>query len=526
MTNALTAGDNDARATGNTAKAPGVKVEDDARSEKKSNGPATDEGGDAEVVERTGGERWAATFNATQTPGPGVSTTATGTSGIVIDLSAVAVASSNGCLRQGIMEAVVDVGGSGASATKGVSVPIAEATTVRTPGKLQRAKQPADTKDASGQTAVVRAAVDMSKVAMVSMAAWHVPTHAAASQTPIGSAKGASDLSAGTKGKVPVPTPVEATTEGVVGAAAISSGAAGVDQDTSIPSPAEVFVAAFDPPAIAGSAGVSGISSAAGGGLAVGKAMPTTAAVVRDSGSLPAAGEVSAATSSASGGMDTSSRPAANGIQTAPSVQGDPSKVGAALVTPRAMDGIATQTLVQTIAHQAASPQRPDAAAPPTMAAAKAQELPAAAHSAGEDLAGASGINSAKVIQTMGETEMHVAMHSVEFGDISIRTALNQQQMVAQISLDHSDLSQAISSHLSTMQAKLGQEYGLQASIQISNQGSSLSGGQGESSQRDQQRFAGSTQGRTVSSQQIDESSSSSVAPISAGSGHGLDIRI
>jgi hypothetical protein len=512
MTNALTAGDNDARATGNTAKAPGVKVEDDARSEKKSNGPATDEGGDAEVVERTGGERWAATFNATQTPGPGVSTTATGTSGIVIDLSAVAVASSNGCLRQGIMEAVVDVGGSGASATKGVSVPIAEATTVRTPGKLQRAKQPADTKDASGQTAVVRAAVDMSKVAMVSMAAWHVPTHAAASQTPIGSAKGASDLSAGTKGKVPVPTPVEATTEGVVGAAAISSGAAGVDQDTSIPSPAEVFVAAFDPPAIAGSAGVSGISSAA--------------TVVRDSGSLPAAGEVSAATSSASGGMDTSSRPAANGIQTAPSVQGDPSKVGAALVTPRAMDGIATQTLVQTIAHQAASPQRPDAAAPPTMAAAKAQELPAAAHSAGEDLAGASGINSAKVIQTMGETEMHVAMHSVEFGDISIRTALNQQQMVAQISLDHSDLSQAISSHLSTMQAKLGQEYGLQASIQISNQGSSLSGGQGESSQRDQQRFAGSTQGRTVSSQQIDESSSSSVAPISAGSGHGLDIRI
>jgi hypothetical protein len=190
------------------------------------------------------------------------------------------------------------------------------------------------------------------------------------------------------------------------------------------------------------------------------------------------------------------------------------------------MDGVATQTLVQTIAHQAASPQQTDAAAPPTMAAAKAQELPVAAHSVGEDIAGASGINSAKVIQTMGETEMHVAMHSVEFGDISIRTALNQQQMVAQISLDHNDLSQAISSHLSTMQAKLGQEYGLQASIQISNQGSSLSGGQGESSQREQQRFAGSTQGRTVSSQQIDESSSSSVAPISAGSGHGLDIRI
>ena len=35
---------------------------------------------------------------------------------------------------------------------------------------------------------------------------------------------------------------------------------------------------------------------------------------------------------------------------------------------------------------------------------------------------------------------MRVGMHSTEFGDISIRTTLSQQQMLAQISLDHSDL--------------------------------------------------------------------------------------
>jgi hypothetical protein len=420
------------------------------------------------------------------------------------------------------MEAVVDVGGSGASATKGVSVPNAEATTVRTLGKQELAKQPANTKDTIGQTAVAPAVVDLSKVAMAS---WHVPALDATCETPTGIARDTSEGSAESKRKTPAPSPAGGKTGVDVGAAIVSSGTAGVDQSVSSPSAAETVAANFDLPAIAGLSGICIISSK-DGGLAAGKAMPKTATVVGDSGSLPPAGEVGVAKTSASGAIDTSSHPVASGIQTAPSVQSDPSKAGAALVTPRAMDGVATQTLVQTIAHQAASPQQTDAAAPPTMAAAKAQELPVAAHSAGEDIAGASGINSAKVIQSMGETEMHVAMHSVEFGDISIRTALNQQQMVAQISLDHNDLSQAISSHLSTMQAKLGQEYGLQASIQISNQGSSLSGGQGESSQREQQRFAGSTQGRTVSSQQIDESSSSSVAPISAGSGHGLDIRI
>jgi hypothetical protein len=436
------------------------------------------------------------------------------------------VSTSNRNLPQAIVNAAMKDGVSVANSIGGVNVAAGEGTTVGTAGKRERAKEPADTKDASGLKAAVSAVVDLSKVAVVTMASWHVPTHDNASQAPAGIVKGTSDGTAEVKGKTSVPTSVAGTKEGVVGAAVVSSGTAGVDQVSPAPSPAEVFVADSNLPTLAGLAGVSGIASAAGVELAPGKAMPKGAAAVGDSGNLPPAGGVSGAKSSGGSALDTSSHPVANGIQTAPSAQGDPSKVGAGLATSRAMDGVATQTVVQTTAHQAASPQRPDVAAAGTMPAAKAQGLPTAAHLASEDVAGASGINSARVIQTMGETEMHVGMHSEEFGDISIRTSLSQQQMVAQISLDHNDLSQVISSHLSTMQARLGQEYGLQASIQISNQGSSLSGGQGESSPRDPQQFAQSRQGRTLTPEEGKESSSSIVALTHAGSGHGLDIRI
>ena len=89
---------------------------------------------------------------------------------------------------------------------------------------------------------------------------------------------------------------------------------------------------------------------------------------------------------------------------------------------------------------------------------------------------------------------MHVGMRSAEFGDISIRTSISQQQLVAQIVLlDHSDLSQAISAHVSTMQTKLGEDSGLHTSIEVHNLGSSPSGEQGQSSPREQRGFTPST---------------------------------
>jgi hypothetical protein len=99
-----------------------------------------------------------------------------------------------------------------------------------------------------------------------------------------------------------------------------------------------------------------------------------------------------------------------------------------------------------------------------------------------------SSINSSKLIQTMSESEMRVGMHSTEFGNISIRTTVSQQQMLAQISLDHGDLGQAISAHASSVQTKLGNDSGLRTLIEVNQQGASSSGGSGSAPQREQQQ--------------------------------------
>jgi hypothetical protein len=61
--------------------------------------------------------------------------------------------------------------------------------------------------------------------------------------------------------------------------------------------------------------------------------------------------------------------------------------------------------------------------------------------------------------------------------------------MLAQISLDHSGLSQAILAHVASVQTKLGNDYGLDTLIQVSHQSASMAG-QDSSQQREQRAFA------------------------------------
>lgn len=97
------------------------------------------------------------------------------------------------------------------------------------------------------------------------------------------------------------------------------------------------------------------------------------------------------------------------------------------------------------------------------------------------EIAGMSGISTAKLIQNMSGTEMRVGMHSSEFGDISIRTSISQQQMQTQISVDHNELGNALSAHIPSMQAKMGSDYGLHATIEVNQGGASFSSDGGRS---------------------------------------------
>jgi len=143
----------------------------------------------------------------------------------------------------------------------------------------------------------------------------------------------------------------------------------------------------------------------------------------------------------------------------------------------------------------------------------------------GTDAAGSSGINAAKLIQTLGETGMSVGMHSSEFGNISIRTSVSPLQMLTQISLDHGDLSQAISSHVSSMQTKLENDYGLHTVIEVNRQGTSSSGESGNSAQRDQKEFVRSVRTENAAVPAESEIGLPAAALVGASDGLRLDIR-
>jgi hypothetical protein len=143
----------------------------------------------------------------------------------------------------------------------------------------------------------------------------------------------------------------------------------------------------------------------------------------------------------------------------------------------------------------------------------------------GDEQTATSGINASKLIQTLSETEMRVGMHSAEFGNISIRTSVSQQQVLAQISLDHGDLGQAITGLISSMQTKLGNDYGLQTLIQVNHQDASFAGGQGSSPQRDQSALTPSGRAESVAVPAELDVGISPGALASAGHRYRLDIR-
>jgi hypothetical protein len=142
-----------------------------------------------------------------------------------------------------------------------------------------------------------------------------------------------------------------------------------------------------------------------------------------------------------------------------------------------------------------------------------------------DDAAPASGINAARVMQSMGGTEMRVGMHSTEYGDISIRTSLSPQQMTTQISVDHIELGQAISAHASGVQARFQEQYGMQTSIEVNRQGAALSGGSGDSPQREQQGFVRSARVENAAVSTEPDVGLSQLAMVGADSGYRLDIR-
>lgn len=96
-------------------------------------------------------------------------------------------------------------------------------------------------------------------------------------------------------------------------------------------------------------------------------------------------------------------------------------------------------------------------------------------------------INAARVIQSMNRSEMRIGIQSAEFGAISIRTSVSQQNVSAAIAVNHSELGKTILAYIPSMREKFG-ELGFKADVEI-NQGASSSSGDRHSSSREEQKL-------------------------------------
>ena len=310
------------------------------------------------------------------------------------------------------------------------------------------------------------------------------------------------------------------------GAAGTSSGSTDIAARISALSAGQAFVLPMDLPMFAapGVTANSGLSASSGvekvASSSSGSKNPLLAGTA-DTGTAKS-------TEGTSGPGDASSHSAQNSGQQQQNAQADSWQ--AISVAPRVIDSGASQVQAQAVAAHApaveiatahSSTEVSNVASRPT----GQQELPGSVHSEGAESLGPSSINTAKLMQSMSQSEMQVGMRSTEFGDISIRTSVSQQQMLAQISLSHSELSQAISAHVSSVQSKLGEEYGLHASIEVSNSGSLTSGDGGSSSQRDQRGFSQSAWAGNAAAPAEEETGLSLGAMVSTGNGNRLDIR-
>jgi hypothetical protein len=143
-------------------------------------------------------------------------------------------------------------------------------------------------------------------------------------------------------------------------------------------------------------------------------------------------------------------------------------------------------------------------------------------------------INSAKLIQSMGQTEMRVGMRSTEFGNISISTSSTRDLISAQISLDHGELARTLATHLPEMQAKLGGNLPMEVRIDMNGASAGQTGTPGgmDNGSADQSRGGRHQAGNPNSSfssthlggQQL--SSAAAMATSDSGFNARLDIRV
>lgn len=98
--------------------------------------------------------------------------------------------------------------------------------------------------------------------------------------------------------------------------------------------------------------------------------------------------------------------------------------------------------------------------------------------------ASATALQSARLVQAAGQTEMRLAFHSPELGAVSIHTAATSDAIAARIAVDHTELATMLTVQLPEMHARLGVGHTVEVALTPSN-GGTAGDGQASSGGRD-----------------------------------------
>ena len=102
------------------------------------------------------------------------------------------------------------------------------------------------------------------------------------------------------------------------------------------------------------------------------------------------------------------------------------------------------------------------------------------------------GINTAKLVQGLTQSELRVGLQTREFGNIDIRTSASRHEFSAQISVEHSEVAHTLNSDLPNLYARLNEQQVSVANIHIHDQSLSTSSGLDQRSQQSSPQQQGS----------------------------------
>jgi len=102
------------------------------------------------------------------------------------------------------------------------------------------------------------------------------------------------------------------------------------------------------------------------------------------------------------------------------------------------------------------------------------------------------GINTAKLVQGLTQSELRVGLQTREFGNIDIRTSASRHEFSAQISVQHSEVAHTLTAELPNLYARLNEQQVPVTNIHIHNQSLSTSSGLDQRFQQSAQQLPNS----------------------------------